>query len=276
MAATFKCPHCGANLAVVSSESDLLPGAQFDRPATWDHMGDYGAGVALGAMMRQPTATRSDGWQIYRSGPGAATVEKWREIRFEQPARAASVQADVQVPALQAAVTGLFVGAGFFIGALWLTIAKGWAWYIPPSAGALAWLATAGLMWSNLLTDSRALLRKVESYVGRDLDGDGKVGPPETVSIRVEAVEEKGHTTYDILHNRAELARVFTALEAGRIARISRPALMEIGISDHAARVILNELKAGAFIDYPSGPTAGAELTARGRALSRKLARELI
>jgi len=265
---------------VISGESELLPGAQYDRPAIWDHISespDYGAAVALGAMMRRPSAERSGGWRSYHSGPGAATVDNWREVRFEQPARAASVAADVQVPALQAVITGAFVGAGCFIGALWLTLHNRWGWYIPPAAGALAWLATAGLMWSNLLTDSRALLRRVESYIGRDLDRDGKVGPPETVSIRVETIDpEQKQTTYDILNHRDELTRIFQALDAGRIARISRPEIIGLGISDYTARAILAELKNGAFIDYPNGPTAGAELTSRGRALARKIARELI
>ena len=253
-----------------------MPGADFDRPAAWDHLGDLGGdgpALAVGGMTRRPTATARGGWRSYHTGPGAATVDNWKEIRYEQPARAASVQADVQVPALQAAVTGLFVGAAATIGALWLTLHNAWPWYIPPAVGGLAWLVVAGVMWSNLLTDSRALLRKVESYIGRD---DDEPGPPENMSIRVETLEpESGRTTYDLLGHRDEVRRVFLALDAGRIARISRPEIIGLGISDYTARAILVDLKEGAFIDYPNGPTAGAELTARGRALARKMARGL-
>lgn len=265
---TFKCPHCGVRLAVVYGEDNLLPG--YERPATWDHTPAQPLTdrvQALGAMMRQPTGEST--YQTYRHGPGTATAA-WKEVSFEQPARAASVPSDVQVPLLQAVVTGLFVGAFVSIGGIWLAVRNGWAWYIPPAAGALSWLVTAGLMWSNLLIDSRALLRRVERYVGHE-DTPKPTVEPESVRAVVETTEPDGRITYDDITYWPETKRVLEAYLNRRITRISRREIQSLRISETKATRIISDLENGDYIFYPNGKTSVSELTARGRALARRI-----
>lgn len=92
------------------------------------------------------------------------------EIRT--PARQPAVAADVAVPALQAAITGMLFGAGV------VAVAR-------PEGAERAllvfggvWLTVSLLTWLILLADTRALLRVIERLAGEDLDGDGQVGQP--------------------------------------------------------------------------------------------------
>ena len=52
-------------------------------------------------------------------------------------------------------------------------------------------------MWFTALTDTRALLRRVETFAGRDLDGDGHIGTRHTTSINVR-VEQEGRGPQDL------------------------------------------------------------------------------
>jgi len=101
-----------------------------------------------------------------------ATIEP-AEFSTSQAVRVPSWQADVAVPLGQAIGTALFVGIVSGVLAIW----QAWPWQVP---AILAALAAAG-MWFTVLTDTRQLLRKVERYIGKDLDGDKIVGEPERV-----------------------------------------------------------------------------------------------
>jgi len=101
------------------------------------------------------------------------------EYHAEQATRIPSVGADVSVPFLQAVGTGVFVGV--FSGSL--AIWQGFSWQIPVLLATIS----AALMWFSAVADTRSLLRKVETFVNRDLDRDGHIGEHITsINIRVE------------------------------------------------------------------------------------------
>ena len=52
-------------------------------------------------------------------------------------------------------------------------------------------------MWFSAVADTRSLLRKVETFVGKDLDRDGHVGKRHTTSINVR-VEQDGRGPQDL------------------------------------------------------------------------------
>ena len=86
------------------------------------------------------------------------------------PARAASFESDVLVPATQALITG----AVAIVPGILVTVWAGWRWYVPLEIGA----GVMTLMWLYLLDAHRKLLWLVEYASNRDIDGDGEVGAP--------------------------------------------------------------------------------------------------
>ena len=130
MSTVFTCPACGASLVV---------------------------GVLRGGAR---------GWQRDRQfpigEPGAA------ELSREMPVGKASVESDVRVPLLQAAITALVIT----LVTATVTVARHWHWTTPILIGVI----TFALAWWLLLLDHRKLLRQIETVVGQDLDGDGQVG----------------------------------------------------------------------------------------------------
>ena len=100
------------------------------------------------------------------------------EFSRETPHRAASTEADVIVPLWQAVICGAVTALLAAVG----TMAKDWHWATPIVAG----VAVFAVAWWLLLVDHRRLLRKVETFVGADLDGDGAVGDP---AFQVEITE---------------------------------------------------------------------------------------
>jgi len=87
------------------------------------------------------------------------------------------------------------VGTALFVGVVFgaLTIWQSWPWQVPVMLSALA----AAAMWFTVLTDTRALLRRVETFIGRDLDGDKHIGKQHTTSINVR-VEQEGRGPQDL------------------------------------------------------------------------------
>jgi len=128
------------------------------------------------------------------------------------PARLASLESDVFVPVLQGIAVGVSVGILGGVGTLLLGgpvahLQGGvlWAW-----AGRLAGVSFAlglsGSVVAFVLGHRRAIWQR-ERRLGRDIDGDGYVGEPDTV--RVEMVSDNGkHSKYtDLPVSMDELCR---------------------------------------------------------------------
>ena len=127
-------------------------------------------------------------WQRNAWTPSAPPTIDPIEYSTEQAVRVPSWQADVLVPLGQSLATGAFVLLVSGTLAIW----QGWDWQLPVMLSALA---GAG-MWLTALTDTRGLLRSVETYTGKDLDQDGHIGT-HTTSINVR-VEQEGRGPRDL------------------------------------------------------------------------------
>ncbi|MCD4738332.1 MAG: hypothetical protein K8R89_03620 [Anaerolineae bacterium] len=176
------CPICGAQLS-------LIPSGQSTRNL-------------VSQQMQRVSAQRQarGGMRNYHRGAAAVAsnwaVDNWAEISFEEPARSASKEADVVVPLLQSLITGGI--AALFVGSVagGLAIQSGWSWHTPLLAALAGGAVVTSIMWSNLLSDTRSLLRKIETYTQRDLDGDGVIGEPARVSFEVRRHEKQRHSTF--------------------------------------------------------------------------------
>jgi len=187
---TLLCPHCGQTFTVnLNDQKQRRPGL-LGIPR---FIGHYGFG--LDVMDRTPTF---DGERtVYQPLPnhvmgiaaGAMTSQTWKEVTFESPAREPNIDSDVAVPALQAAVTGCAIG---FItsGLTWAVLSQKWEHIF--ILGCAAGLISFTYTWWQLLDDQRSLLRTVERYVGRDLDGDGVIGTQKPAAVRLEMYQDNG------------------------------------------------------------------------------------
>ena len=107
------------------------------------------------------------GWQRGQDFALGA-VPAGAEYSKETPVGKAGIEADVYVPLLQAAICGVVAALLVTI----YTVVKDKPWPTPIIAGVIVFAVS----WWLLLLDHRKLLRKVETFVGKDLDGDGEVG----------------------------------------------------------------------------------------------------
>lgn len=199
-------------------------------------------------------------------GAGVVAVEAGTEYERRRPARDASLESDVAVPASQSAITAVILGCGagavaavtgapepFLIG-----IALG------AGAGAIAWL--------GLLADHRRLLWEIETATGIDLDGDGDVGEPEP-KTRLEIIERQGNHTrvswVDLPLDEEQKTRLAMALLIQK-RRFSRRDLSDIIDEEHYSDVLQIMLDAGLVTPRGESLNAGVELSSSGRAYLKR------
>ena len=138
-------------------------------------------------IILQPEKYRQ--WQRFHNG-AAGTAEGWQEAVYTQPIQKATRESDILVPFAQAAISGAFA---FFCILLSIRLAA-FYWDIP--GGVWEYLTGAALLgalvswakWRGLLDDTRSLLRRVETYINQDIDGDGVIGEP-VETIRLETFD---------------------------------------------------------------------------------------
>jgi len=195
---TFLCPACGACLDV--------------------RRGDEPLGNPRG---ESPGSVSSSGptrlMKRYEMGSGAPPA-LYKEMIITTPHRAPTREGDLIVILGQALVSTVVVGAASGM----LTALLHWPWKVPALATSAALVAS----WFYLLTDQRGLLRRVERYIGADLDGDGQIGPPDppvaprpVPTTRVEINETMRNSTGQPVARR----------ESYDIIRVSSPELDYIG-----------------------------------------------
>jgi len=240
--------------------------------------------AALLGAIAENDARAGDGWQrtphsearystpnpyALRSVAGLA-ADDWQAIRYEAPTRAATLAADVLVPAAQAAVTGCAVGAlaAVLILALQLDV-TGWA---AVAVGCVA----AAVAWLWLLRDARRLLRTSETLTRRDA---GELPPsPAADSLRLEVQTDGGRhwlldelqTTRDKFNTWARAALAGRSLAQG--AWTGAGGCFSRGEYD---RLVAALVRAG-ILRYvnPNAHAQGLTLTAAGRATLRRITEE--
>lgn len=146
----------------------------------------------------------------------------------------------------------------------------------------VAWMFTANLLRRRFGDEVRMVVPAVgERYseVGLDTRTWGphpepEPAPPEhTVTIEKTEPTANGRkiTGYGTLSHSPDVRAAFEALNSGRIPRLSRSTLIEIGIGSHVARQIMAELETEGLIEY-GGQGLPAELTDYGRGLAAQVA----
>ena len=249
MSGSFRCPNCGRLLVVQSVEQGL---------AGFEELHNYPASVR----------------RFQEVGTAALPVGVV-EFSREQPARAASMESDVWVPAAQAGLAGL---AGSI--SLCVTVAWSWPWYTPLLAAGCVMCGT----WGYLLADHRRLLRSVERVVNRDLDRDGTIGEP------APAVDpEPGPTTIEVTVPRGQSNSVYfleTDVEPETLRGFCRAvtsgrAGLAVGAWVGAGRpfsrpqydTLMNELTRAGLVENAGG-NQGRQLTRAGRHVLARIAEE--
>jgi hypothetical protein len=95
----------------------------------------------------------------------------------------------VWIPAVQATLTGIFLGVAMGVAAAALSWPRPWAWGL----GVFAIVQAA--TWLLLLSGWRSLVWSLERALGVDLDRDHQVGDPQRVRIELTQPNEGGHVT---------------------------------------------------------------------------------
>lgn len=131
----------------------------------------------------------TNAYQGQRANFGSGLPSSFSLAEYLQPARPAAVDSDVHVPLLQAAVSGFAIG----LLSIWPGWYFAWDWLTPMGLAGVTFAGT----WLFLLSDHRRALWNIERISGRDIDGDGRIGPdPEPVAPppqihRVEVTEQR-------------------------------------------------------------------------------------
>jgi hypothetical protein len=233
---------------------------------------------------RYPTAT-----EVYRTRQplpphalgamaGAMEEEAWEAVAYRAPSRAATREADVMVPMMQAVITGVLGGAVVLMASLGAVVARGWPWWAVPVCSGGAALAIATAQWLRLLGETRALLVREERWERPQGLGDREQGTGIRETLRVEIKEEAAsggvRWTIDELPISREQLGVIARAVQGRAKRWSRRDLVTFhGIGEERAKQILADLEAHGYLTYPKGRNhpEGAQPTAKGRALFNAL-----
>ncbi len=208
----------------------------------------------------------------WAAGPTYQEMPAYVERRTPQRA---TIDGDVLVPLLQALSLGFALGlaAGtlvLLLGGPMADLRGGelWSWAGRIAGGAAA--VTLAVALVRFIAEHRALLWQIESMTGRDLDGDGEIGEPETV-VRVELVDKAAKQVryVDLPLSDDKVRDVARAcLRLG--AAFSRPALCD---DMHALSQAEYHKLAGAMVDAGLArdlPGNKRELTGAGRAVLGK------
>ena len=236
------------------------------------------------SFLRQPWESAADahGWQRREFQTLHAEARPGASYERKRPSREPTFQADVAVPVLQSAVSG--VVTGILGGATASVAGVSHPWLIGLTASA----AGLGLAWVVILREHRQALWEVERFVAADLDRDGHVGLPSPESfgpgtkgsrepVRVEVIQRdsRGHLRQ---LRWLDLPPTVTEPMLERLARavlvdgtdFSRRKLNPI-LSAEAYGLLAARLLQGGLLRYKGrGENAGVELTPAGRAFLRR------
>jgi hypothetical protein len=209
---------------------------------------------------RKPTET----YTVRRAQWGNMPDVDFDVAEYKTPARAAGVGADVTVPLLQSAISGII--AGLLSG--WLAFRFAWPVFTP----FLICTIVFALTWIKLLSDHRRSLWNSERIENKTAPAAPEI---DTHRVRLEIVEPNGHLKYVDLPIAIEDLRVMArAIVNGRAFSLSEWAGKGKLLSRNQFEVtrtwILNN-DYGDWID-PENRRLGVEFNSKGQAFWRGLA----
>jgi hypothetical protein len=201
--------------------------------------------------------------------------EAWQSMETHSPARAASREADVYVPALQSAITALVAAIVAGILTVVASAMRGWPWWTVPAAMTGAGVAVFGWQWARLLEQSRALLVRTQRWERPEAGLQPARSDVDRLRVEMHTVEEgvKRWTIDELPVSRVQLASIARSVEEG-VHRWSRRDIASYpGIGEERAKALLTTLEQYGYLAYPEGRNhpEGARVTAKGRALFRAL-----
>ena len=194
------------------------------------------------------------------------------------PGRLATLESDVLVPTLQALAVSVAVGLGTGAGTLLLGGPIGdlqgaelWSW-----AGRVAGLGGAATLTGTVtwfvLSTRQALTAQLETWTGRDLDGDGRIGEPPTVKAELHG-PTKGKQQFFELPLPPSKVKALAAAVLHNGKAFSRPALRGVLSQGEYHKTARYFVRRGLARRVPGRNLR--ELTPAGRAILRRAMKEL-
>lgn len=188
------CPHCGRTV----------------------YLSKIGTEPAVRPQMKTLELSMSAPWMSSDDVPARPDFAEWER---REPVRAATWESDVIVCWGQAVISGAFITM-FASG---LVIWREWPWFVAFIPGAF----TAAAVWFVTMSDARSMLRRVETIINRDLDGDGFKGEPVEHRTVIEGRIGDGEHVKDFV-------LYFDGVEPERIETLFRAALGGASLSEPA------------------------------------------
>jgi hypothetical protein len=180
--------------------------------------------------------------------PGAPQAGRWMQ----------SVHADVTVPFDAAAITGALVTA-----LLLLVVGCVIYWQRVPFVAALPalvlgalgiWLTTTLAFWFQERRDIKTTWWRAEERDQLDYDGDGQIGRPEALQVRLAGDAQQRQTAEDLMQQRLEefVARLYNADKRTTLA------IRRLGFTERERTDFIRELRAAGLIQAERGGKAAA------------------
>lgn len=221
---------------------------------------------------------------VTHQAPVGFQPKKWQEFGFtigpgETPSLAAGmsytrresarvpVKEDIIVPVAWSAITGIAVASMVTAFKVWL----GWSWHWP----LVACFASTSITWILLLVDWRAMLWRVETITGMDVDKDGSKGKPEEKpnSHVVEFTDhsKKKKAWIEMPVDEKMMLKIAKAYGSGRFEFSRRDMMAATRISDDKFEKLQKLFLERAWAVYrkEGAPNSGVELTAAGKHVLR-------
>lgn len=203
--------------------------------------------------------------EVQRFGLGAAADSGVSLAEFVQPARAATVSADVVVPLLQSLVSGGAAAALTVLPTIYFDL----SWLAPLLAFSLA---VTGV-WLKLLAESRQSLWQVERYQREPVESAAPTTKPTEISVRL-AVSDRQSVRYAHLPIEHEkLKTVARGLLGGRSFAVSTWCGNGKPLSRSQFETLREWLLSNGYAQWRDGANRqlGIDFTARGQALLKGL-----
>jgi hypothetical protein len=177
--------------------------------------------------------------------------------------------ADVLVPLLQAGVSGVLTGVSAGIVAVLVLELEA---KTAATVGAVSALAVTGIVWTFLLTDSRRLLRKIETWTRQDLDGDGSIGKPkdpETIRLEMHTQTHSGRQTLfsEVPVSKAKFKLWAQGVTSGRSLALGSWTGSKGPFSRSEYDVLMDAMEKARVVSWnnPDEPRSGRTLTRLGK-----------
>jgi hypothetical protein len=222
-----------------------------------------------GADFRPEPGLPWEKWRPYNEAVGLPANNNIAEMTRERPARGMTWEGDFLIPFGWSVVSGAFALAG----SITLTLAFHW-----PMDGAVmfslaAGFVAAGAVWAWRLTTHSRSMWDIERIVGRDLDGDQRVGQPVT-RIEVTSPKPGGGGSMHFIDVGAEpevMRAFFRAVGAGGSLAVGSWTGAGKAFTRPQYDALMARLEGAGLVENQGG-NVGRVPTLAGRAVFRRLA----